>query len=121
MIKEVTVTLSVPADRLAALQAFCTEQEIAPAAAAAAAEPKPKRTRKSKAKDDAAKEPEQKEEKKPAGPSLDDVRAAVGAAVRAKKSSEVQNVLADFGVEKLPDLKKSQYPDVIKALEALVE
>lgn len=47
------------------------------------------------------------------------VRAVVQRQSKAGKRDEVKKLLGEFGADKLPDLKESQYADFLTKLEAL--
>lgn len=116
MIPQVTVTITVPADRLADLQAFCMEQAIAPAPkshadlkkpAAARKKPGPKPGKKRAKK--VVEEPvvdEPVEESK--GPTRDELRQAISTAIDDYGEAPVKEVFAKHKVRKFSDIKDSQ-------------
>lgn len=128
MIKSVTVTIVVPADRLTDLQAFCQEIAVgtaptlseAPAVEQPAAEePAPKKTRKPRVKKSAdTKEARQAE----AGDvvTLEMVRNLLGKSVVAKKQQEALQVLHNHGAKMLPELTEDKFAAVAADLQALI-
>lgn len=143
MIAEVSVTLTVPADRLADLARFCLELDVAPAPAPAAApeaEPaappekpkKPRRPRRTKAQiaaDKAAEEAAKADEAQaeavqaeaaeaPADEtSEDDLRAAVKAAVVDGKLEVVNEAFKLVGVDCVSDVKAEDRGRVVAAIQ----
>ena len=65
-----------------------------------------------------------KEEKQPAAAeekkvSLEDVRAALGALLKAGKKEQVGELLKEFGASKLPDIDPADYPALLKKVGEL--
>lgn len=68
------------------------------------------------------KDVEIKEEKEPEVVNItkEMVRAICSKAIKAGKSAEVKNIIANYGASKLPDLKEECYADAYKDVEALL-
>lgn len=62
------------------------------------------------------KQPVVAEEKKV---SLEDVRAALGALLKAGKKEQVGTLLKEFGASKLPDIDPADYPALLKKVGEL--
>lgn len=121
MIKEVTVTLTVPADRLADLQAFCQETN---AVAAPPVPPEPKAKRKPKAKSADTKEARQTEAKKEAEPapavSLTDIRGLLGQCVDRNVQGDALAIMKSLGAPTLPELPEEKFAEFKVRLEELL-
>ena len=64
-------------------------------------------------------EPEVAEERSSTSITLEDVRAAFIAKNSKANTAKLKALLNDFGVKKVTDLKESDFPKVIEALEAI--
>lgn len=124
MIPEVTVTLTVPADRLGDLQRFCQETDTpAPAAAEPEAEaaepkpPKPKRGRPAGAKNK-KKNPEPEVVVDAELPSADEVRDAIRACVEKDPSGidAVGKAFQTVGATDVSSIKPEDRAAIIAAL-----
>jgi len=63
--------------------------------------------------------PEEKENAQTQTLALEDVRAVLADISRSGKREAVQQLLAEFGVQKLSELDCSQYPALLQAAEAI--
>lgn len=129
MINEVTVTLTVPADRLADLQAFCMEQEIVAATPAAAkAEPKKAEPKKTEPKKSRKKAAAKKAEPKKAEPTdetnpvatIDTIRDLLAQSVVASKQTDALAILSKHGAPTLPELTEDKFEAVAADLKELL-